>query len=185
MPVTTIDPAAALVVIDIQKGIVGNPFAHPVDGVVNNVVHLVEAFRARNRPIAFVHVAFSVRPAGRTQAPAPSAARPDDFSEFLEVLSVNPETDITILKRQWGAFYGTDLDLQLRRRGITNIVLCGIATGRGVESTARDAWERNYNLTFASDAMTDASIEAHDRAIEFIFPRLGEIGTTNEIIAKL
>jgi nicotinamidase-related amidase len=88
-------------------------------------------------------------------------------------------------KRQWGAFYGTDLDLQLRRRGVTNIVLCGISTSIGVESTARDAYERNYNLTFASDAMTDTNADAHDRSLRIIFPRMGEIGTTDEILENL
>ena len=90
-----------------------------------------------------------------------------------------------IQKRQWGAFYGTDLDLQLRRRGISKIVLRGIATSIGVESTARDAWERSYNLTFASDAMTDLYADAHERSLSIIFPRIGEIGTTDEILGKL
>jgi nicotinamidase-related amidase len=75
--------------------------------------------------------------------------------------------------------------LQLRRRGITNIVLCGISTSIGVESTARDAWERSYNITFASDAMTDMVAEARDRALRTIFPRLGEIGTVDEILANV
>ncbi len=79
----------------------------------------------------------------------------------------------------------TDLDLQLRRRGITNIVLCGISTSIGVESTARDARERSCNLTFVSDAMTDMNADAHDRALQIIFPRIGEIGTTDEVLAML
>ena len=90
-----------------------------------------------------------------------------------------------ILKHQWGAFYGTDLELQLRRRGVTDIVLCGVATSIGVESTARDAYELGLNLTFASDAMTDRDSGAHDRALEVIFPRIGEIGTTAEILELL
>ena len=189
MPVTTIDPASALVVIDMQKGIVRLQLAHPVDGVVHNVVQLVDAFREKKRPIAFVRVGWSADYGdlvkSRNQAPAAGSGLPSDFSEYIEVLHVDPKSDITIFKHQWGAFYGTDLDLQLRRRGITNIVLCGISTSIGVESTARDAWERNYNLTFASDAMTDTRADAHARAMEIIFPRLGEIGTTSEIIAKL
>jgi nicotinamidase-related amidase len=87
--------------------------------------------------------------------------------------------------REWGAFYGTDLELQLRRRRITNIVLGGISTSIGVESTARDAWERSYNLTFASDAMTDTNADAHDRSLRLIFPRIGEIGTVAEILEKV
>ena len=85
---------------------------------------------------------------------------------------------MVILKRQWGAFYGTDLDLQLRRRGLSTIVMCGIATEIGVESTARDAYERGYELVFASDAMTGSTAEGHANSIERIFPRMGRVRTT-------
>lgn len=85
-----------------------------------------------------------------------------------------------ILKRQWGAFYGTDLDLQLRRRGLETVILCGIATEFGVESTARDAYERGYNLVFADDAMTGASTESHINSVESIFPRLGRVRITED-----
>ena len=88
-------------------------------------------------------------------------------------------------KRNWGAFYGTDLDLQLRRRGITQVVLAGIATSIGVESTARAAHEHGYQVTLATDAMTDLDPEAHRNSIERIFPRLGERGTTDEVITLL
>ena len=94
-------------------------------------------------------------------------------------------SDVVVFKRQWGAFYGTDLDLQLRRRGLTAIVLCGIATEIGVESTARDAYERGYELVFASDAMAGMSPEAHANSLERIFPRMGRVRTTDEIIAAL
>ncbi len=92
---------------------------------------------------------------------------------------------MVILKRQWGAFYGTDLNLQLRRRGLTVIVICGIATEFGVESTARDAYERGYEMIFAEDAMTGLSAESHANAVERIFPRLGRVHSTDEIIAAL
>ena len=94
-------------------------------------------------------------------------------------------SDVVVFKRQWGAFYGTDLDLQLRRRGLTSIVLCGIATEIGVESTARDAYERGYELVFASDAVAGMSPEAHTNSLERIFPRMGRVRTTDEIIAAL
>ncbi len=188
MPITAIDPKCALVVIDIQKGIVALPAAHPVDDVVANVVKLTDAFRAKNLPVALVHVGWSADRGdalkARTQTPPPGAL-PPGFTDFVAALRADPERDIFIKKRQWGAFYGTELDLQLRRRGVTNIVLCGVATSIGVESTARDAWERNYNLTFAADAMTDRNAAAHDRALETIFPRIGEIGTTAEVLAKI
>ncbi|MBV8244498.1 MAG: hydrolase [Candidatus Eremiobacteraeota bacterium] len=187
MAVTALDRNVALVVIDIQKGIVRRQLAHPVDDVVQNVVRLVESFRAKERPVALVHVGWSKGGGDALHArtePQPAAGPlPEDFFEYVDALRADPERDILIHKRQWGAFYGTDLDLQLRRRGVTNIVLCGIATSIGVESTARDAWERGYNLTFVSDAMTDMNADAHERALRIIFPRIGEIGTTQEVLA--
>jgi nicotinamidase-related amidase len=109
---------------------------------------------------------------------------PPDWSELIPELD-RQHADVVVLKRQWGAFYGTDLDLQLRRRGLTTIVLCGIATEFGVESTARDAYEHGYELVFAADAMTGMSAESHANSIERIFPRLGHVRSTDEIIEAL
>jgi nicotinamidase-related amidase len=189
MPITALDPATALVVIDMQKGILAMPTVHPTAGVLAKAVQLVDGFRAKRRPVVLVRVGFS--PSGddalksRTQAAPVSGVRPANFFEYADELCADAERDILVHKRQWGAFYGTDLDLQLRRRGVTNVVLCGIATSIGVESTARDAWERGYNLTFAADAMTDLAEDGHDRALRVIFPRIGEIGTVDEILALL
>jgi nicotinamidase-related amidase len=112
---------------------------------------------------------------------APPAA---DWSELIPELDRQPG-DVAVLKRQWGAFYGTDLDLQLRRRGLTTIVLCGIATEFGVESTARDAYERGYEIVFAEDAMTGRSAQSHANAVERIFPRIGRVRATEEIVGAL
>ena len=133
MPITTLDPNSALVVIDMQKGIVTMPAAHPTADVLANVVRLVDAFRSKHRPVVLVHVGWAPDGAdavtSRNQVPRPASTLPPDFFEFADELHADPARDILIHKRQWGAFYGTDLDLQLRRRGITNIVLCGISTG--------------------------------------------------------
>lgn len=189
MPITAIDPSSALVVIDMQKGIVRRAAAHSVGDIVHNVVRLVDAFRAKSKPVVLVHVGWSPdggdAPKSRVQSAQPGGGLPPDFSDYIEELGADPSRDVLIKKHQWGAFYGTELDLQLRRRRITNVVLCGISTSIGVESTARDAWERSYNLTFAEDAMTDMNADAHARALSIIFPRIGEIGTTDEILAKL
>jgi nicotinamidase-related amidase len=109
---------------------------------------------------------------------------PPDWSELIPELDRQP-SDIVILKRQWGAFYGTDLDLQLRRRGLGTIVICGISTEFGVESTARDAYERGYELIFAEDAMTGSTAESHVNSTERIFPRMGRVRSTEEILAAL
>jgi nicotinamidase-related amidase len=113
-----------------------------------------------------------------------AAALPPDWSDLAPDLGSHPN-DIVILKRQWGAFYGTDLDLQLRCRKLATIVLCGIATEFGVESTARDAYERGYEQVFAEDAMTGRNAESHANSIARIFPRMGRVRRADEIIAAL
>jgi nicotinamidase-related amidase len=94
-------------------------------------------------------------------------------------------SDILVRKRQPNAFYGTELDLQLRRRKITGIVLTGIATGSGVDTTARAAHERAYNVTFATDAITDVDPVAHDFCMTKIFPRIGELDDTSALLRLL
>ena len=113
----------------------------------------------------------------------PSPMAPD-WSELVPELERAPG-DLVILKRQWGAFYGTDLDLQLRRRGLTTLVLCGIATEYGVESTARDAFERGYEQVFVSDAMSALSAEAHKHCLTRIFARMGRVRDTAAVVAAL
>jgi nicotinamidase-related amidase len=114
----------------------------------------------------------------------PAQTPPPDWAEIVPEMGPK-QGDFVITKRQWGAFYGTDLDLQLRRRGLTAIVLCGIATEVGVESTARDAYERGYQQVFVRDAMAGLNAESHANAIERIFPRIGRVRGTKEIIAAL
>lgn len=190
MPVTTLDPKTALVVIDMQRGIVGRETApYSAKDVLARVVELVDAFRVHKRPVVLVNVGFAADRADalqpRVDAPTPMGSLPPDFSVLVDELRADRDGDILVTKKQWGAFYGTDLDLQLRRRHVTGIVLCGIATSIGVESTARSAFEHGYNQTFASDAMTDLTKEAHENSLTRIFPRIGEIDTTAAIISKL
>jgi nicotinamidase-related amidase len=117
-------------------------------------------------------------------AATPAQTPPLDWAEIVPEMGPK-QGDFVITKRQWGAFYGTDLDLQLRRRGMAAIVLCGIATEFGVESTARDAYERGYEQIFARDAMAGLHVESHANAVERIFPRLGRVRGTEEILAAL
>lgn len=178
----------AIVVIDLQKGIVrmpGNP--HSAETVIANAARLLNAGRAAGAQPVLVHVGRSAD--GRDALALPvdetwkmTAPPQPDWSELIAELNQQPG-DLVVLKRQWGAFYGTDLDLQLRRRGLKSIVLCGIATEFGVESTARDAYERNYQLVFAEDAMTGRN--GHANSIANIFPRLGRVRSTDQIVAAL
>jgi len=180
----------AVVAIDLQRGIVqaqGAP--HATATVIANTARLLEAARGKGAQVVLVHVGGAADGADRvrTTVDAPmrgSAPLPPDWSELIPELG-RQAGDIAILKRQWGAFYGTDLDLQLRRRGLTTIVLAGIATEFGVESTARDAYERGYEIVFAEDAMTGRSAESHANSIERIFPRIGRVRATEEIVGAL
>ncbi|HEV2721333.1 MAG TPA: hydrolase [Thermoanaerobaculia bacterium] len=178
--------STALVVIDLQRGVVArNCMPHASADVVANAAKLLRRFRERGALVVLVHVGFSaddgdrLKPRADEPAPPRSAISPD-FAELVPELGHAP-SDVVIVKRQWGAFYGTELDLQLRRRGIKALVLCGIATNFGVESTARDAWERGYELIFVEDAMSGLSPGAHEFAIKTIFPRIGRITTTEAL----
>jgi nicotinamidase-related amidase len=70
-------------------------------------------------------------------------------------------------------------------RCVTQVVVAGVATSVGVEATARQAYEQGFNVTLALDAMTDMREEAHEYSIQNVFPRIGETGSTQEIIALL
>ncbi|MDF3292566.1 isochorismatase family protein [Streptomyces silvisoli] len=182
MPATALDPRTALVLIDLQKGIVGLPTVHPSTEVVERGARLAAAFRARDLPVVLVNVAG--RAPGRTEMPQPDRELPADWAELVPGLDRQPG-DITVTKQQWGAFHGTNLDLELRRRGVTQIVLAGIATSIGVESTARAAHEHGYHVTVATDAVTDMNADAHHNSLERIFPMLGETDTTDAIVKLL
>ena len=180
----------ALVIIDLQKGIVARELApYNAEQVVNNSKELARRFRDAGAIVVMVNVAFSPdRKDALTQEvdlsmPVPANCFPVDFSDLVDGLA--NDGDIRITKHQWGAFYGTELDLQLRRRGIKTIVLTGIATNMGVESTARQAWEYGYNLVIAEDAMTSLSTEMHEFSIKNILPRLGRVLKTADIILKI
>lgn len=179
----------ALVVIDLQKGVVGRQTApYPSELVVKNAAAIAEAFRKNSLPVFLVRVAFSadeknaLRPVA--DVPWPAQNRPLDWSEIVPEMGPKPG-DFVITKHQWGAFYGTALDLELRRRNLTTIVLCGISTNIGVESTARFAFEYGYNQIFVEDAMSALSLEEHTTSVTKIFPRLGLVRKTKDILADL
>ncbi|MER7499293.1 isochorismatase family protein [Nonomuraea pusilla] len=189
MAVTSLDTETALVVIDLQNGFLAAPGSpRPTGEVLARTVTLADAFRAHGLPVVLVRVTAapdgSDAVPGRTEAPRRTQAPPPGWDEIAPELAGHPQ-DVLVTKRNWSAFYGTDLDLRLRRRRVSQIVLTGIATSIGVESTARAAYEHGYHVTLAADAMTDTDADAHRHSVEKIFPRLGETGATADIHALL
>jgi nicotinamidase-related amidase len=178
MAVTTLDPRTALIVVDLQKGIVAYAAAHSVDAVVQHASALAHTFRSHGLPVVLVNVAGAAP--GRTEQAPRLAERPPGWTDLAPELRQQPE-DRTVTKRTWGAFTNTDLEEHLRKLEVTQVVIAGVATSAGVESTARYAHELGFNVTLAVDAMTDMSPAAHLNSITRIFPRLGETGTTQEI----
>ncbi len=179
----------ALVVIDLQKGIVGRTTQpYTAQDVVKNAAAIAEACRSAGAPVFLAHVTPS--PDGRdalrplSDAPMQSGTPAPDWADFVPEIWPKPG-DFVITKHQWGAFYGTELDLELRRRGIRTIVLCGISTNIGVESTARCAYEYGYDQVIVEDACAAMSAEEHAFTFKTVFPRLALVRKTTEIIAAL
>jgi nicotinamidase-related amidase len=184
VPLTQLEPTSALILIDLQKGIVES-VRPTVDGVLTNAAALADAFRAQGRAVVLVNVAGGAP--GRTDAQAAGGSRPTmsaDFAELVPELGSDPK-DILLTKHRWGAFTGSDLDKQLRALGVTQVVLGGVSTSAGVETTARSAYELGYHVVLAVDAMLDRDPVSHEHSIARVFPRLGETTTTAEVLAAL
>jgi nicotinamidase-related amidase len=182
MAISTLDPNTALLVIDLQKGITALPTAHPMGSVIKNAAALLDAFRGRKLPVVLVNV--DGRAPGRTERAFSTENLPADWTEFVPELKRQP-SDHTVTKRTWGAFTNTDLERYLRERGVTQVVVAGIATSGGVESTARHARDVGFNVALAVDAMPDLDPDAHLNSATRVFPRLGETGTTRELVDRL
>ena len=182
-----LDPSTtALVLIDLQNGVVGMPFA-PRSGadVLAAGKSLAMRFRAAKSKVVLVTVGFAEDYADVLSPPVdqpmrlPPGGMPKEWSELADGLA--QPGDLHIVKRQWGAFHGTELDLQLRRRGVKTIVLGGIATNFGVESTARQAWEHGYAVVIVEDACATMSAELHEMAVKAIFPRIARVTVSGDL----
>jgi nicotinamidase-related amidase len=173
----------ALVLIDLQKGVLARSVApYPAAEVYERSMRLARRFQAVEAPVVRVRVSFS---ADLADAPVLPVDQPTDYSALPPGWDEFPEppgaSDLVVTKRHWGAFYGTDLDLQLRRRGVRCIVLGGIATHIGVESTARSAAEHGYELVIPEDLCSSLSAETHAFSVAHVFPRIARVTTSNDI----
>jgi nicotinamidase-related amidase len=180
----------ALVVIDLQSGIANSsrPCSPYTCGqVVQNASNLINKFTEKGAFVVLVRVS-SIDGKDMVKPNTDSKTNPMQYPEGWDSLVpeiANTKNAHIITKRQWGAFYGTDLDLQLRRRGIDTIVLCGISTSIGVDTTAREAYQHGYNQIFVEDTMTASTKEEHEYVCKNIFPRIGKIRTCEEITLSL
>jgi nicotinamidase-related amidase len=180
MTISTLDAKSALLVVDLQKGIVGMAVAHPIADVVNNAARLADAFRKCGLPVVLIDGGAP----GRSEQARRVSEFPAGWTDLIPELNRQP-SDHIVTKRTWGAFTNTDLGKYLRQAGVTQVVVSGVATTAGVESTARHAHELGFNVALAVDAVTDMNADAHHNSIMRIFPRMGETGTTQEIIDLL
>ena len=182
MPVTAIDPRTALIVVDLQQGHAGVQLAHPLADVVARSAELAKAFRDRGLPVVLVSVAGA--PPGRTDVGVAHHSFPSGYTDQLPELGQQAD-DIAVTKYARSAFTGTGLAETLRGRGVTQVVITGVSTSGGVESTARDAHEQGFNVTLPVDAMTDSKLARHEHSLSQAFPRIAETGTTADVLAAL
>ena len=182
MAVTTLDQKTALIIIDLQKGIVSLPAVHPMAEVVKQACTLAEAFRGYGLPVVLVNVTGA--PPGRNEQAPRLPEFPSGWADLVAELQQQPGDHI-VTKRTAGAFVNTYLEAWLKGQGVTQVVIAGVATSMGVEATARHARDLGFNVTLALDAMTDMSLDAHASSIANVFPRLGETGTTRDILDLL
>ena len=182
MTLEKLDNRAALIVIDLQAGTLGNPTVHPAEQIVENSASLAEAFRHRGLPVVVATVVGS--PAGRTGYGGGQRSYPSEFAVVAPELRVQP-TDILVTRATWSAFAGTDLSLTLRQLGVSQVVLVGIATSFGVESTARAAYDLGYDVVVVTDAVTDLRVESHENSVARVFPALSQAATTGELLQLL
>lgn len=183
MPITVVDPRTALIVVDLQQGHMGIPLAHPVEDIVERSVALVKAFRSRSLPVVLVSVAGA--PPGRTDTGSGiHRSFPEGWTDLIPELDKQPG-DIVLVKHARSAFTGTGLADTLRDLDVTQVVITGISTGGGVESTARDAHEQGFSVTLPIDAITDTSLPRHEHVVTQVFPRIAETGRTTDVLNAL
>jgi nicotinamidase-related amidase len=175
--VITLNPrTTALVLIDLQNAVLGRRLA-PIsaDQLVARGKALAEKFRTAGAPVVLVNAVPKLDgPERQVDEPTPlPKTLPPGFADLAPGLA--EPGDILITKSTWGAFFMTDLDSELKNRGVDVIVLGGVATHIGVESTARQAWELGYELVIARDVTSSTAVEPHDGTMRHIFPRIARV----------
>jgi nicotinamidase-related amidase len=177
----------ALVVIDLQKGIVGRPIVpHTAPEILERSSRLAKAMREKGGTVVYVRVDFNdFLRLPVDQPPAiPDGPLPAELSEIVPEAGILPD-DALVTKRHHGAFAGTQLESLLKAHDVETVVICGISTSVGVESTARQGTGLGFAFVVAEDACGAMALEEHDYAVKTIFPRLAKVRSTDEVIAAL
>jgi nicotinamidase-related amidase len=182
MPITALDDRTALVVVDLQKGLLAYPTLQPLPELIARAAELAAAFRRRGLPVVLVNTSATAH--GRSDRPRQAVARADDWMEFVPELAQQPD-DHVVTKTAPGAFGESSLAGDLRWSGVTQVVIVGVATSNGVEATARGAYDLGFNVTLPIDAITDVDAVSHDHCVARIFPRIAETGSTSEVLCLL
>jgi nicotinamidase-related amidase len=183
MALSAIDDNAALIVLDLQVATAGMPTTPNASAdIFNRSAGLAKAFRDKNLSVVWVNVAGGS--SGRVEFTPQMGNLPDNWTELPEELGVAP-SDKTFSKYAWGAFHDDRMDVLLKKVGAGQVFLTGVTTSQAVESTARSAHERNYNVVVVTDAIGDLDADAHTHSVNQIFPKLAELATTEEVLAKL
>lgn len=181
-----IDPKkTALLVLDLQNAVVNRPMQpnDPKD-VVKRAAKLAGAFREVGSQVIMVNVSYTefFKPIADVESKPLNSE--EGWDQLVSELNVK-DTDMKVTKSGWSAFAGTDLDKYLRSHSADTLVLCGISTNIGVETTARDAYDLKYNQIFAVDAMAAKSTEEHEHTIKYVFGRTGLVRNTQDVVSAL
>jgi nicotinamidase-related amidase len=189
MTALRLDPRkTALVAIDLQQGIVAMPVVpHSADEVARNSNRIAKALREKGGPVVYVRVDMGnvlQLPVDRPSRDPNAPPLPPSASELIPEAGFQ-NGDLLITKRHWGAFAGTELEQALKQRGVDTIVLTGIATNVGVESTARQGTGLGFAFVIVEDACSARDAEDHRMSFDRIFPRLARVRTTDEVILAL
>jgi nicotinamidase-related amidase len=178
----------ALVLIDLQGAIVARELApHTASDVLSRSASLAARCRAAGATVVYVRVDlnnFRRLPVDQSMSGPQGAPPPASASEIVPEAG-KQEGDLLITKRFWGAFIGTELEAELRKRGIETVVLGGIATNYGVESTAREGAALGFHMVVVEDISSSLSADMHRFPFEFVFPRLGRVRSVADVVAAL
>jgi nicotinamidase-related amidase len=184
MALNPLDKITAVVAVDLQIVTTSLPVAGDIVDVVGNAARLVSAFRARGLPVVIARNDLNDPPLGRTSYPRRREFVAEESLAVIREMRPAPG-DIVVTRGAWSAFAGTNLDRLLRDRQVTEVVIAGLATNFGVESTARAAYDLGYHVVVASDAVTGPMEDAHHNTLSRILPALGQVASTDEILALL